>query len=91
MSESKEKVLLLKAPNEDKPVDPYQEVLEKVGFEVNLIPVIQFNFVRSVELGEKLKSSSEYAAMVLTSKRAVEAVTNVKQLPLKSDLLSSAV
>ena len=67
------------------------EVLEKVGFEVNLIPVIQFNFVRSIELGEKLKSPSEYAAMVLTSKRAVEAVKNVKQLPLKSDLLSSAV
>ena len=91
MSESKEKVLLLKAPNEDKSVDPYQEVLEKVGFEVKLIPVIQFNFVRSVELGEKLKSPSEYAAMVLTSKRAVEAVKNVKKLPLKSDLHSSAV
>ena len=41
----KKKVFLLKAPNDDKAVDPYQEALEKAGFDASLIPVIQFNFV----------------------------------------------
>lgn len=77
MSPNKIKVLLLKAPNEDKLVDPYQEELFFFGFQVKLIPVIQFNFVGSDELGNKLKSPSKYAGIALTSKRAVEAVKNV--------------
>jgi len=72
----KNKVILLKAPNDDKGVDPYQEELEKAGFNVSLIPVIQFNLVRTSELLEKLKLPSYYAGMVFTSKRTVEAVKN---------------
>jgi len=76
----KNKVLLLKAPSDDKAVDPYQDELEKAGFNTSLIPVIQFNFVRASELIEKLRNPSRYIGMVLTSKRAVEAVKIVSIL-----------
>jgi len=76
----KNKVLLLKAPSDDKIVDPYQDELEKAGFNASLIPVIQFHFVRTSELMEKLKTPSKYIGMVLTSKRAVEAVKIVSIL-----------
>ena len=78
MLENKEKVLLLKAPNEDKSVDPYQEELENAGFQVRLVPVIEFNFVNSDQLGEKMENPTDYSGLALTSKRAVEAVKNVK-------------
>ena len=77
----KNKVLLLKAPSDDKVLDPYQDELEKAGFNAIMIPVIQFNFVRTSELMEKLKTPSKYIGMVLTSKRAVEAVKVVSILP----------
>ena len=76
----KNKVLLLKAPSDDKVVDPYQDELEKAGFNAIMIPVIQFNFVRTSELIEKLTNPSRYIGMVLTSKRAVEAVKIVSIL-----------
>ena len=70
----KDFVILLKAAPEDSEPDAYQAHLTSLGFSVELVPVIVFTFVNSEELRQRLAESEQYGALVLTSKRAVDAV-----------------
>ena len=70
----KDFVILLKAAPEDREPDAYQAHLTGLGFAVELVPVIVFTFVNSEQLRQKLADSDQYGALVLTSKRAVDAV-----------------
>ena len=70
----KDFVILLKAAPEDSEPDAYQAHLTGLGFAVELVPVIVFSFVNSEQLRQKLADSEQYGALVLTSKRAVDAV-----------------
>ena len=70
----KDFVILLKAAPEDSEPDAYQAHLTGLGFAVELVPVIVFTFVNSEELRQRLAESEQYGALVLTSKRAVDAV-----------------
>ena len=68
------KVLLLKAPSDDDTKDSYQEHLQSLGFEVSLVPVIEFSWVNSDSLLAKLEEAESYSGIIFTSKRAVKAV-----------------
>lgn len=70
------KVYLFKAPskNDDNDPDSFTQELEKEGFSVETIPVIQFTNVNVQDLATKLQDSSHYSGLILTSKRAVEAI-----------------
>ena len=68
------KVLLLKAPSDDDTKDSYQEHLQSLGFEVSLVPVIEFSWVNSDSLLAKLEEAESYNGIIFTSKRAVKAV-----------------
>ena len=80
-------VLLLKSPSDDDVKDKYQDILEKEGFSVQLVPVIEFNFINTQSLREKLSKSDEYSGIVFTSKRAVDAV-NIALNDDREDIIS---
>ena len=67
-------VLLLKAPSDDESSDVYQDYLFSLGFQVSLVPVIEFSFVNSGSLLRKLEDAPSYSGMIFTSKRSVQAV-----------------
>ncbi|XP_023343956.1 uroporphyrinogen-III synthase isoform X2 [Eurytemora carolleeae] len=68
-------LLCLKHPQR---TDRYVKVLEEDGFNVILVPVIQFKFVNQQELSTAVESAAEYTGIVFTSKRAVESVVNLQ-------------
>ena len=68
------KVLLLKAPSDDDAEDGYQQHLLSLGFQVDLVPVIEFSFVNSDSLLAKLEDAESYCGIIFTSKRSVKAV-----------------
>ena len=70
-------VMLLKAPSEDESSDGYQDFLLSLGFQVSLVPVIEFSFVNSESLLRKLEEADSYSGMIFTSKRSVQAVSLV--------------
>ena len=77
MTNSKGKILLLKAPADDQEKDPYEKILEEEGYNVNMVPVLEFQFSNEETLITRMKSPDEYDGMIITSKRAAEAVKNV--------------
>lgn len=55
--------------------DPYEESLEAAGFRARSFPVLAFRLVRQEELREALGHPSAYSGLILTSPRAVEALS----------------
>ena len=70
-------VMLLKAPSDDESSDVYQDYLLSLGFQVRLVPVIEFSFVHSDSLLRKLEDANSYRGLIFTSKRSVQAVNLV--------------
>ena len=68
-------VMLLKAPSDDESSDGYQDYLFSLGFQVSLVPVIEFSFVNSGSLLRKLEEADSYSGLIFTSKRSVQAVS----------------
>ena len=79
-----ERVLLLKGERGDAPPgsggasDAYKDLLEREGFHVTLVPVLQFNFVNS-SLVSPMLASPAASSLVLTSTRAVTALSRALQ------------
>ena len=67
-------VMLLKAPSDDESRDVYLDFLSSLGFQVSLVPVIEFSFVNSGSLLSKLEDAENYSGMIFTSKRSVQSV-----------------
>ena len=67
-------VMLLKAPCDDGTNDGYQEYLDSLGFDVSLVPVIEFCFINSDSLLTELEDPEKYCGIIFTSKRSVKAV-----------------
>ncbi|XP_073408876.1 uroporphyrinogen-III synthase isoform X2 [Dendrobates tinctorius] len=69
------KILLLKDPKSgDEASDPYVQELSSHGYQTTLIPVLSFTFVSLEHLSDKLTHPENYAGLIFTSPRAVEAV-----------------
>ncbi|XP_073541156.1 uroporphyrinogen-III synthase isoform X1 [Phyllobates terribilis] len=69
------KILLLKEPKSgDEASDPYVQELSSHGYQTTLIPVLSFTFVSLEHLSDKLTHPENYAGLIFTSPRAVEAV-----------------
>jgi len=64
-------VLLLRSPREP---DPYVAALESAGFTAQCVPVLRFEFVGRDALAERIQRPEDYAGLILTSPRAVEAL-----------------
>ncbi len=64
-------ILLLRQPGEP---DPYVAAFEARGFAARCLPVLRFEFVNEEALRERLARPGDYGGLVLTSRRAVEAV-----------------
>ena len=79
-----ERVLLLKGERGDLPPgsggasDVYKDLLEREGFHVTLVPVLQFNYVNSPLVSPMLASPTA-SSLVLTSTRAVTALSRALQ------------
>ena len=79
-----ERVLLLKGERGDPPTgsgnvsDAYKDLLEREGFHVTLVPVLQFNYVNS-SLVSPMLASPTASSLVLTSTRAVTALSQALQ------------
>lgn len=54
--------------------DPYVSALEEAGFEAICEPVLAFDFIHQDALVEALGAAGDYAGLILTSPRAVEAL-----------------
>ena len=86
-----ERVLLLKGEKGESPGggnDAYKDLLEKEGFQVNLVPVLQFNFVNSSMVTSMLASPTA-SSLVLTSPRAVNALSQALQEESAKNVLGS--
>ncbi|XP_069610060.1 uroporphyrinogen-III synthase [Ranitomeya imitator] len=69
------KILLLKDPKSgDEASDPYVKELSSHGYQTTLIPVLSFTFVSLEQLSDKITHPENYAGLIFTSPRAVEAV-----------------
>ncbi|XP_018616377.1 uroporphyrinogen-III synthase isoform X2 [Scleropages formosus] len=80
-------VLLLKEPREDDSgPDPYVKELGSFGHKATLIPVLSFKFVSLERLWEKLRQPEEYAGLIFTSPRAVEAVSMCLESANKTEM-----
>lgn len=67
-------VLLLKSQfSEDEP-DKYELLLKSENFEVRQIKTLDFKFKNLDELRAKLKQSTEFSGLILSSPRCVQAV-----------------
>lgn len=64
-------VLLLRSPREP---DPYVAALDAAGFTAQCVPVLRFEFVGRNALAERIQRPDEFAGLILTSPRAVEAL-----------------
>jgi uroporphyrinogen-III synthase len=64
-------VLLLRAPRDS---DPYVAAFEAAGYEVECLPLLEYEFVNEGALAEALAAAEGYAGMVLTSPRALDAI-----------------
>ena len=68
------RVLLLKGERSEGGSDAYGYLLESEGFQVNLVPVLQFSHVNA-SLVVPMLNSPETFSIVLTSPRAVTALS----------------
>ena len=71
---SKKHVILLKSAPEDGEKDKYEDAIESLGFKVELVPVIVFNFINRESIAESLSRPEKFSGIIFTSKRSVEAV-----------------
>ena len=71
------KVYLFKAPVAEEN-DPYTDLLESNKFTVISVAVSEFINVNIDQLKEKIIRSEDYSGLIVTSKRAVEALVNVQ-------------
>lgn len=55
--------------------DPYEEALRDAGYVCQSVPVLRFEFVNERELRNALEHPRSYDGLILTSPRAVEALT----------------
>ena len=91
----RERVLLLKGERGDPPPtgsggvgDAYEDLLEREGFHVTLVPVLQFNYVNS-SLVSPMLASTTASSLVLTSTRAVTALYKALQEESSESVLES--
>ena len=68
--------------------DAYQDLLEREGFQVTMVPVLQFNFVNSSCIPPMLTSETA-SSLVLTSPRAVIALSKSLQEESAAEVLKS--
>ncbi len=66
-------VYLLRDTEED---DPFEAAFIEAGFAVRSVPVLSFRFVNEARLGEALAHPDNYGGLIVTSPRAVDALTN---------------
>ena len=86
-----ERVLLLKGEKGESPgggSDAYKDLLEREGFQVNIVPVLQFNFVNS-SMVTSMFASPTASSLVLTSPRAVNALSQALQEESAKNVLGS--
>jgi len=77
-------VLLFKAPKEGG--DPYEMELRQHGFIATSVPVLDFSFVNIEQLAALLKRVEDFAAVVFTSQRALEAVVRALDIVQGDDM-----
>ena len=68
--------------------DSYQDLLEREGFQVTMVPVLQFNFVNSSRIPPMLTLETA-SSLVLTSPRAVIALSKSLQEESAAEVLKS--
>lgn len=68
------RVLLLREAGDD---DAYEAALREAGYAPVSVPVLRFEFVNRKQLRDCLERPGAYAGLVLTSPRAVDALTDV--------------
>lgn len=68
-----QRVVLFRAGDES---DPYEAGLQEAGYDCECVPVLEFKFVNESELRQALENPRSYDGLVVTSPRAVEALTN---------------
>ena len=86
-----ERVVLLKGEKDGSSggaSDAYQDLLEREGFQVTMVPVLQFNFVNSSRIPPMLTSETA-SSLVLTSPRAVIALSKSLQEEYAAEVLKS--
>ncbi len=73
-------ILFLKAESDDnsKSGDLYAKYAQEKGFNFRFLPILQFIFVNQEALKAALQRPDDYAALVFTSPRSIEAVSRVK-------------
>ncbi len=64
-------VLMLRSPRTP---DPYREIFESRGYRVDVVPVLRFTRIHEAELMNVLGHSADFAGIITTSPRAVEAL-----------------
>ena len=87
------RVLLLKGergcdPSGEEASDAYKDLLEREGFQVTIVPVLQFNYVNS-SLVPSMLASPTASSIVLTSPRAVTALSRALQEESVDSVLAS--
>ena len=87
------RVLLLKGergcdPSGGEASDAYKDLLERGGFQVTLVPVLQFNYVNS-SLVPSMLASPTASSLVITSPRAVTALSRALQEGSAESVLGS--
>lgn len=87
----KKSVLLLKGEKkDDAQLDSYISVLDQQGgYDVTCIPVLDFNFTNLDLLTEALSHPDDYSCLLLTSQRAVEAISKATDADAGDHLRSS--
>ncbi|KAK0058216.1 uroporphyrinogen-III synthase isoform X2 [Biomphalaria pfeifferi] len=84
---TKKKIFLFKSPKENE-VDKYTESLESHGMSCIPLPVLSFCFVNQQLLKSYLSAIQLFSAIIFTSVRAVESVTNVMKELDNVDMLT---
>lgn len=56
--------------------DPFEQALNELGFVCESLPILRFEFVNEAELRQALEHPRTYDGLILTSPRAVDALTN---------------
>ena len=72
------RVLLLRSPSAP---DPYMQALEEAGFRAACEPVLRFVFPHQQALSERLARPAHYAGLIVTSPRAVRALSDTLAEP----------
>ena len=58
----------------------YLQTLEQAGHRAILVPVLAFNFINQEKLAQALQNAHRFSGIILTSPRAVQAVTKALSL-----------